>query len=217
MLAPDGRLETGVFSCSHALSRKSPAVMLIRKPEPWQLLHHNLREIPAMNQIVPGPSTHAAPQCRRQCARRHRRRRQGRSGARRHHRARPHHEGPQDGRGRHRRRASRSANSARSSASPSSDIAPGRLGPRAQCRHGAISPATMPSARTPRTEDILPLEQQATFQGYRRANGKVGTRNYIGIMTSGELLGHGCRLHRRGGRSARACSTIIPTSTASWR
>ena len=33
-------------------------------------------------------------------------------------------------------------------------------------------------------EDILPPEQRATFQGYRRANGKVGTRNYIGIMTS---------------------------------
>ncbi len=32
--------------------------------------------------------------------------------------------------------------------------------------------------------DILPLEKQETFQGYRRANGKVGTRNYIGIMTS---------------------------------
>jgi altronate hydrolase len=33
-------------------------------------------------------------------------------------------------------------------------------------------------------EDILPVERQATFQGYRRANGKVGTRNYIGIMTA---------------------------------
>ncbi len=32
--------------------------------------------------------------------------------------------------------------------------------------------------------DILPLEKRETFQGYRRANGKVGTRNYIGIMTS---------------------------------
>jgi altronate hydrolase len=32
--------------------------------------------------------------------------------------------------------------------------------------------------------EILPLEKQATFQGYRRANGKIGTRNYIGIMTS---------------------------------
>jgi altronate hydrolase len=35
-----------------------------------------------------------------------------------------------------------------------------------------------------RDEIILPLEQQRTFQGYRRSNGKTGTRNYIGIMTS---------------------------------
>src|SRR5436190_13946333 len=33
-------------------------------------------------------------------------------------------------------------------------------------------------------EDVLPLEKQAVFEGYRRANGKVGTRNYIGVMTS---------------------------------
>ncbi len=32
--------------------------------------------------------------------------------------------------------------------------------------------------------DFLPQDQRATFQGYRRANGKVGTRNYIGILTS---------------------------------
>jgi altronate hydrolase len=32
--------------------------------------------------------------------------------------------------------------------------------------------------------DVLPLASQATFQGYRRANGKVGTRNYVGILTS---------------------------------
>ncbi len=31
---------------------------------------------------------------------------------------------------------------------------------------------------------VLPVEQQATFQGYRRANGKVGTRNYLAILTS---------------------------------
>jgi len=35
-----------------------------------------------------------------------------------------------------------------------------------------------------RQEEILPVELQATFQGYRRANGKVGTRNYIAILTS---------------------------------
>ena len=39
-------------------------------------------------------------------------------------------------------------------------------------------------AQDAQPEDILPLEKQAVFQGYRRANGKVGTRNYIGIMTS---------------------------------
>ncbi len=33
-------------------------------------------------------------------------------------------------------------------------------------------------------EAILPVAEQATFQGFRRANGKVGTRNYIGILTS---------------------------------
>lgn len=32
--------------------------------------------------------------------------------------------------------------------------------------------------------EILPVAEQATFQGYRRADGKVGTRNYIGILTS---------------------------------
>lgn len=31
---------------------------------------------------------------------------------------------------------------------------------------------------------ILPVEKQATFQGFRRANGKVGTRNYVGVVTS---------------------------------
>ena len=28
------------------------------------------------------------------------------------------------------------------------------------------------------------MAQQATFEGYRRANGKAGTRNYVGILTS---------------------------------
>jgi len=31
---------------------------------------------------------------------------------------------------------------------------------------------------------ILPVDQQATFMGFRRPNGSVGTRNYIGILTS---------------------------------
>ena len=35
-----------------------------------------------------------------------------------------------------------------------------------------------------REEEILPVAQQATFEGFRRTNGKVGTRNYIAILTS---------------------------------
>lgn len=32
--------------------------------------------------------------------------------------------------------------------------------------------------------DYVPDQQRATFEGFRRSNGKVGTRNYIGILTS---------------------------------
>src|SRR3984893_4649274 len=39
-------------------------------------------------------------------------------------------------------------------------------------------------AEDAKPETVLPLDQQATFQGYRRSNGKVGTRNYIGVLTS---------------------------------
>ncbi len=36
-----------------------------------------------------------------------------------------------------------------------------------------------------RTEtDFIPEAERATFQGFRRKNGKVGTRNYIGVLTS---------------------------------
>lgn len=33
-------------------------------------------------------------------------------------------------------------------------------------------------------DNLLPESQRATFQGFRRANGKFGTRNYIAILTS---------------------------------
>ena len=39
-------------------------------------------------------------------------------------------------------------------------------------------------AEDAKTEIILPLEARATFQGFRRSNGRVGTRNYIGVVTS---------------------------------
>ena len=39
-------------------------------------------------------------------------------------------------------------------------------------------------AEDARDDDLLPEAERATFQGFRRASGKTGTRNYIGILTS---------------------------------
>ena len=35
-----------------------------------------------------------------------------------------------------------------------------------------------------RATEFVPVGNQATFQGYRRHNGKAATRNYIGVLTS---------------------------------
>ncbi|RST86840.1 altronate dehydratase [Aquibium carbonis] len=39
-------------------------------------------------------------------------------------------------------------------------------------------------AEAARPVNVLPVEEQETFQGFRRANGRAGTRNYVGILTS---------------------------------
>src|SRR5437763_7002594 len=39
-------------------------------------------------------------------------------------------------------------------------------------------------AQDGRPPEILPVEARATFEGFRRANGKAATRNYIGVLTS---------------------------------
>jgi altronate hydrolase len=39
-------------------------------------------------------------------------------------------------------------------------------------------------AEAARPLDVLPPGQRATFEGFRRADGRIGTRNYIGILTS---------------------------------
>ena len=39
-------------------------------------------------------------------------------------------------------------------------------------------------AETAKNDEVLPPELRATFQGYLRPDGKTGTRNYIGVLTS---------------------------------
>src|SRR5688572_6129458 len=69
----------------------------------------------------------------------------------------------------------------------SQPIAPGDWVHEHNCdmgpEHGAFE-RDYQIAQAARAENILPVEEQATFQGFRRANGKAGTRNYVGILTS---------------------------------
>jgi altronate hydrolase len=65
----------------------------------------------------------------------------------------------------------------------SSDILPGDHIHTQNCSFAAFE-RDYAFAKDAKTETILPVEQQATFQGFRRSNGAVGTRNYVGVMTS---------------------------------
>ena len=47
-----------------------------------------------------------------------------------------------------------------------------------------ISRAIIASRKPPRTTRFCRRNCSATFEGYKRPNGKTGTRNYIGILTS---------------------------------
>ena len=58
-----------------------------------------------------------------------------------------------------------------------------RMGARAQCRPARLR-ARLPLRRGRADDGLLPEDMRATFEGYRRANGRAGTRNYIGILTS---------------------------------
>ena len=62
-------------------------------------------------------------------------------------------------------------------------IAPGDWVHEHNCGMGEIA-HDYAFAKDARTETVLPVEERATFEGYRRANGKVGTRNYVGVLTS---------------------------------
>jgi altronate hydrolase len=39
-------------------------------------------------------------------------------------------------------------------------------------------------AEAAKNDEVLPVEQRATFDGYVRPGGKTGTRNYVGVLTS---------------------------------
>jgi altronate hydrolase len=78
-----------------------------------------------------------------------------------------------------------------------------------------ISPATTASPRTPRRRPPARAER-ATFEGYRRATARRGTRNYIGILTSVNCSASVARFAAQRS-SARARSTISGHRRASWR
>ncbi|RFB79408.1 UxaA family hydrolase [Methylovirgula sp. 4M-Z18] len=65
----------------------------------------------------------------------------------------------------------------------SSDIAPGQWVHEQNVEMHAFA-RDYRFAEDAHNEVVLPVEQQATFEGFRRANGKVGTRNYVAILTS---------------------------------
>ena len=125
-------------------------------------------------------------------------------------RSRTHSQGPQDGgRRRRSRRADPQVRADHRLRLPADRR--GRVGARAQLRESRNSRATIILARMRAARTSLPVEEQPNFQGYRRANGKVGTRNYLAVLTSVncsatvarliakevERFGHSCRLPER--------------------
>jgi len=63
------------------------------------------------------------------------------------------------------------------------DIAPGAHIHTHNCSYAEFE-RDYAFAQDAREETLLPADERATFEGFRRGNGKVGTRNYIGILTS---------------------------------
>ena len=60
----------------------------------------------------------------------------------------------------------------------------GRAHPHAQLRRPRLRPRLPLRRGAPSRSTCCRSSSARTFQGYRRKNGKVGTRNYIGILTS---------------------------------
>ncbi len=64
-----------------------------------------------------------------------------------------------------------------------SDIAPGQHVHEHNCGMGTFE-RDYRFAEAAVDEVMVPETERRTFEGYRRANGRVGTRNYIGVLTS---------------------------------
>ena len=67
-----------------------------------------------------------------------------------------------------------------------------------------------------RPAPIEPTDRQPTFLGFRRDNGKVGTRNYLAILTSVNCSATSARLIAREVERS-GCSPTIQTWTGSFR
>jgi altronate hydrolase len=65
----------------------------------------------------------------------------------------------------------------------SEDIAPGQHVHTHNCGFAAFE-RDYAFCQDAREEQLLPPEQRATFEGFRRSSGRAGTRNYIGVVTS---------------------------------
>ena len=59
--------------------------------------------------------------------------------------------------------------------------------------------------------DVLPPSEQATFEGYVRANGEVGTRNFIGILSTVNCSA--TVVHKVAEASATLCTTVAEQFT----
>ncbi|MEJ1156975.1 UxaA family hydrolase [Prosthecomicrobium sp. N25] len=72
------------------------------------------------------------------------------------------------------------------------DIAPGDHVHSHNCAFQAFA-RDYAFASEARPEEILPVEARATFEGFRRPDGKVGTRNYVAILSSVNCSAHVAR------------------------
>ena len=63
-----------------------------------------------------------------------------------------------------------------------------------------------------RSVRLLPVEQQRTWMGYRRPDGRVGTRNYVAVIASVTVV----ELVPPGPVAARVTPRTAPESATMW-